>query len=273
MKRYRSPLRWPGNKFSLLPYIIPIVNSVKFKNYHEPFVGSGTVFLNIDMQHSNIYLSDANDQLINFYQQIRNNPNGLIEKLAAKFNNDDFFYKEREKIYKSKVEQAAQFYYLNRTCFSGIYRVNSKGQFNVPFGKRNNFELVDVDSIYRLHHKLKRATVICQDFNQSIKHIKKNDLVYLDPPYSSKTTDKTFLMYNENLFRWEDQIKLESFCDKIIKKGAFVILSNLYNEDIKKLFHKKLGLKLIVIERYSSVSTNITSRGLIKEMLFTNIDV
>jgi DNA adenine methylase len=266
----RSCLRWPGNKYSLLSNIIPLAESININNYHEPFLGSGTVFLNIP-NAKKIYLSDSNESLINFYLQVQNNLKRLIAKIEKKENTELFFYEERPKKYTNDIDRAAQFYYLNRTCFNGIYRVNSEGKFNVPYGHRKNFIVADVSNLQDLQNKLKDTYINCFDFKQSLKNIKSGDLVYFDPPYRSKTNSKSFLMYNENLFSWEDQIMLRDFCKKLLTKNVYIIINNLYNKEVYKLFCKELGLNSKITTRFSGVGSQQHSRGQIKEYLFTNL--
>jgi len=266
----KSPLRWPGNKFSLLPELIPIINSTTFQNYHEPFMGSASVFLNLPNSHQ-AYLSDANDNLINFYSQVQRNLGKLVSKVKEKKNNEKFFYRERATVYRGKIDKAAQFYYLNRTCFNGIYRVNSKGEFNVPYGKRVDLIVADEENLLMLREKIKGVHLCAQDFVASGANMRAGDLVYFDPPYSSKTNTKNFLMYNEKLFSWDDQIRLRNFCRELIDRDVNVIINNLYNEEVFNLFSEELGLRTITTNRYSGVGSQMSSRGQINEYLFTNI--
>ncbi len=271
-KYNRSCLRWPGNKYSLLKEIIPLINTIEVENYHEPFVGSATVFLNISVSDK-VFLSDSNESLINFYFQVQNNLEPLIEIIQGKENSEAFFYSERQKLYNCAIAKAAQFYFLNRTCFNGIYRVNSEGKFNVPYGRRYELVVADISNLNKLKEKLKGIKINSGDFTKSSKNIKAGDLVYFDPPYSSLTNTKSFLMYNETLFSWNDQVRLKDFCEKLISKDVKIILNNLYNEEVYKLFCTELGLKAKVTTRFSGVGSQQSSRGQIKEYLFTNLDL
>jgi DNA adenine methylase len=267
----RSSLRWPGNKFSLLPEILPLIESTSFKNYHEPFVGSASVFLNLS-KVQNAYLSDANENLVNFYLQVQRNLGKLILKIKEKKNNERFFYKERATTYRGKIDKAAQFYYLNRTCYNGIYRVNSKGEFNVPYGRRTELVVADEDNLLMLRERLHNVEITAQDFIKAGKNIKSGDLVYFDPPYSAKTNSKNFLMYNETLFSWNDQVRLKNFCKQLIDKDVKIIINNLYNEEVYNLFAEGLGLRTVTTNRFSGIGSQMYSRGKINEYLFTNID-
>lgn len=271
-KLQRSCLRWPGNKYSLLSEIIPLIRSTQFNNYHEPFVGSATVFLNLDRQGM-CYLSDSNSDLINFYTQVKNNLPKLIQKVMAKKNSERSYYIERQAVYRGCIERAAQFYYLNRTCFNGVYRVNSAGFFNVPYGKRKKLVVADEANLKLVRSKLKNAVLQTGDFTATNDNIQSGDLVYFDPPYSSKTNNKSFLMYNQTLFSWNDQLRLQQFCRQLMDRKVHIIMNNLYNEEVYNLFAKELCLNVIITERFSGVGSQQHSRGAIKEYLFTNIPI
>ncbi|MEQ1676175.1 MAG: Dam family site-specific DNA-(adenine-N6)-methyltransferase [Chitinophagaceae bacterium] len=266
---FRRPcLRWPGNKYSLLSKIFEFVPE-GFKNYHEPFLGSGSVFLNIEAK-GKYFLSDCSPALMNFYMQVKNNLPTFLSILSIKENTTSFYYLERERVYKTSIERAAQLYYLNRTCFNGIYRVNSYGKFNVPYGYRANFDIVDRENLTRLRNKLKRAVLNTCDFKLTDRFMKTGDFVFLDPPYSAMVNNSKFLMYNETLFSWSDQLRLQEFCRLLIKRRIRFVMTNLYNSDIFNLFGKGLKLNCTTVERISRVGSKSESRGLIKEYLFSN---
>ena len=264
----RPSLRWPGNKFSLLKELMPLF-PLSFNNYHEPFLGSASVFLNTQCLQD-VYLSDNNKDLINFYLQIKDNLKAFIEITHKKENTKSYYDVEKSIIYNIPIEKAAQFYYLNRTCFNGIYRVNSLGKFNVPYGHRENLKVVDESSLSILCNKLKNANIIHGDFYNSLEYIKPNDFVFLDPPYSAKKQSNKFNMYNDKLFIWSDQLRLKDYCAKLNKVGAKLMLANLYNDDIYQLFAKDLGLNCFFTERYSSIGSKVNSRGKYNEYFFCN---
>lgn len=264
---YQRPcLRWPGNKYSLLKVIIPLVPKT-ISNYHEPFVGSGSVFLNTSFEKK-AYLSDCNPELINFYEQVKTNLPDFLRRAKKRKNSEEAFYLERDKSYRSKIEKAAQLYYLNRTCFNGIYRINSSGKFNVPYGHRKNLQIVDAANLLLLNKKLSKANLKSCDFFETLDNIQKGDFVYIDPPYRSKIHNGNFLMYNENLFSWDDQLRLMEYCSELKRRKVRFIISNLYNEEIYNLFVKKLNLKSLTGERYSLVGATNDRRGLYKEYIF-----
>lgn len=266
---HRPCLRWPGNKYAFLKEIFELLPH-DINNYHEPFLGAASVFFNINYSGT-AYLSDRNEDLINFYRQVKNKLPSMIDILQMKKNTSEFYYAEREKTYNHKVERAAQLYYLNRTCFNGIYRVNSKGVFNVPFGKRTNFSVVDEDNLTRLKMKLRDVVLSTADFYSTIENVQKNDFIFLDPPYSSNIRNSNFLMYNDVLFSWADQVRLKEYCIELIKRKAKFIMTNLYHDDIYDLFSELKNIKCSELERFSRIGSQKHSRGLIKEYLFTNI--
>lgn len=264
----RSCLRWPGNKFSLLEKITSLFPT-EYINYHEPFLGSASVFLNIE--NPNIaYLSDSNSSLINFYQQVQNNLSELVNFILDKENSESYYYSERNKIYINPIEQAAQFYYLNRTCFNGIYRVNSLGKFNVPYGFREKLQVLDLPRLLYLNKKLNKVILNSFDFSKSLSYINQDDFIFLDPPYSAKTRNANFNMYNEKLFSWEDQIRLVSLCKSLNERNIMFMMTNLYNKEVYDLFAKELHLNTYITERYSSIGSKPQSRGNYKEYIFTN---
>ncbi len=267
-KFHRSCLRWPGNKFCLIEQLQPYFPE-KFNNYHEPFLGSGTVLFNTKFEKK-AFASDINPLLINFFDQVKNSFDDFEMLVRKKVNEEDFYYRERDVVYIDKVEQAAQFYYLNRTCFNGIFRVNSEGKFNVPFGKRKSTDIFDLTNLTRIKNRLVDIDITCADFDLSLDQVNEGDFIFLDPPYSPKASSNKFLMYNEVLFSWEDQKRLQLFCQGIIDRGATFVMTNLHNGDVHSLFAEELGLEVGVLSRYSRVGSKMADRGIIKEYIFTN---
>ena len=173
---------------------------------------------------------------MNFYNQTKFNLEALIESISRKVNSEEYFEKERVAIYLDKIERAAQFYYLNRTCFNGIYRVNQAGKFNVPYGRRSNLQVVDRNKLAELNKKLQFTTITSSDFQIDLNEVDKNSFFFLDPPYSPMVRENYFLMYNDKMFRWEDQIRLKNFCEELKERDIPFVITNLYNNDVMKLF-------------------------------------
>ncbi len=262
-------LRWTGGKNWLIKHLKTLISKIEFDTYHEPFIGGGSVFFSLETI-KNSCLSDSNSELINTYKQVRDNPKGTIDYLKDFPQNKEFYYYLREKKTRSNIEKAAKFIFLNKTSFNGIYRVNSNGTYNVPYGKRSFDYKVLSKLIYSCSYQLKNSDISCIDFSESISKIKKNDLVYLDPPYTISHNDNGFILYNEKLFSFYDQQRLAEIIKKIRDKGAYYILSNAHHPDVKKIYHK-FNDSILSLERKSMISGNNKGRDIYSEYLFTNI--
>jgi DNA adenine methylase len=265
-------LRWAGGKtwltttlFSFLP--------LNIKNYYEPFVGSGAIFFKLKSNSiiESAYLSDINIELINFYNVLKNKANLLIDELKKYKNTKTFYYQIRGKKNTSKIKRAAQFYYLNRTSFNGIYRVNLEGFYNVPYGSKIYNKLFDYELIKIISKFLKNTYFSHCDFENILKDIKKDDLIYIDPPYTTAHNNNGFIKYNQNLFSFDDQIRLSNFLKKINSLGAHYLLSNAHHKNIYDIFSKDSNT--FEIKRYSSISGNNKGRRQVLEYIFTNYEV
>lgn len=175
-------LRWAGGKSWLLNTLATIIPG-DFHNYHEPFLGGGSVFFHINPQNSS-HLSDTNDALINAYIQIRDNVEKVISILGTYKNSPEEYYRIRATKYSDKIHQAAQFIFLNRTGFNGIYRVNLAGKYNVPYGHKKYKILFEPDLFRAAQQLLKSASITACDFEDGKERITERDLVFLDPPYT-----------------------------------------------------------------------------------------
>lgn len=264
-KKKKSVIRWAGGKMWMLDQIRHMM-PIEFNNYHEPFVGGGTVFINLHCKNQ-IFISDINVELITFYNQVKTNLKGLINYLKTFNNTSEDYYRIRRLCPQLPEGMAARFYYLNRMCFNGLYRVNQKGVFNVPFGYRN-IDLIENEGLQSLHTSLQNTNIMCQDFELSLKDIKANDLVFLDPPYTVAHNKNGFREYNQKIFLWEDQERLLVMVKEIIRKRAYFIMTNAYHNSIISLY-KDIGNQY-EIERYSTISGQMNSRVKISEIIITN---
>jgi DNA adenine methylase len=260
-------LRWAGGKNWLVKDIDSIINISDFNNYHELFLGGGSIFFHLDIQ-KNTYLSDLNPSLINTYIQIRDNVEDVINVLSSYYNTEEFYYKIRPKQFKDPIERAAQFIYLNQTSFNGIYRVNLKGIYNVPYGYRKK-DFVQEEHLRIASKKLKGVSIKDGSFYDFKDNVKEGDLVFLDPPYTITHNNNGFIKYNEHLFSEEDQKGLSNFIQNIIDRGAFYILTNAAHHDIKTIFHHN---QPITLSRASLIGGKKALRGKYDEYLFTNIE-
>lgn len=259
-------VRWAGGKNWVLGTLKNFLPD-KFNNYHEPFLGGGSVFFSIKPRNIS-FLSDLNNELINAFIQIKENPITLIKHLDTFLNTENNYYKVRSNINGDPVVNAARFIFLNKTCYNGIYRVNSKGRFNVPYGHNQNVTIYEKNNLIAINKILQRSQITAHDFEISLINIQKDDLVFLDPPYTVTHTKNGFLEYNQKIFSWEDQERLADFVNNINKKGAYFILTNAVHENIVTLY-KNLG-KRFEIERYSTITSQIEKRRRISEYLFSN---
>ena len=225
-------LRWAGGKNWLIKYLGNALSELEYRQYHEPFLGGGSVFFSFG-NRTNSFLSDTNEDLVNTYIQIRDDVSAVVKKLSKYENTKDYYYWVRDS-YKprSLSAKAARFIYLNQTSFNGIYRVNLKGKYNVPYGfrKKNFFQ---PELLFEASGLLSNATIFKGDFFEGLDNIESGDLVFLDPPYTISHNHNGFLKYNESLFSLSDQIRLSQFIDELKSIGAYYILTNAAHDDVK----------------------------------------
>lgn len=255
-------VKWVGGKRSILPEIKKHFPS-NFNNYYEPFIGGGAIFF--DLGHKNSFISDLNLELITTYLVIKKDVVELINLLKKHKENhcEEYFYKIRSSQFlENPIEVAARFIYLNKTCYNGLYRVNKKNEFNAPFGRYKNPNIVDEDNLKLCHQYLKNADIKYQSYD-AIKP-KRDDLVYFDPPYHN-----TFLGYNANTFDESKQIELRIFCDQLTKKNVKFILSNSDTDFIREQY-KSYKVFEITAPRFVNCKANNRMGG--KELLILNYE-
>lgn len=261
-------IRWAGGKTWLVPHIAQLIGSISIEHYHEPFLGGGAVFFSLDTKKKS-YLSDANPQLINTYIQVRDDPERVISFFENMPNTKDDYYRIRSEITKEPTAQnAARFIYLNQTSFNGLYRVNRQGQYNVPYGYRKRE--YNVGRILVASEALRNTRIEVGDFELNRNRIMKNDLVFLDPPYTVSHNNNGFIQYNQNLFSLEDQYRLKQYIDFIKRKNAYYILSNAAHEKIREIFENDND-RVIELRRNSSIGGKFAARTAVSEYIFTNI--
>lgn len=273
-------LKWVGGKRQLLKEILPLIPN-DISTYYEPFVGGGAVLFSL--QPKKAHINDYNLELINVYKIIMNNPNDLIKILEdhEEKNNAEYFYKirqlDRTSDYKklSAVERAARIIYLNKTCYNGLYRVNQAGQFNSPYGKYRNPNIVNSPTIKALNNYFNnnQITITSGDYKDSLKNIRANTktFVYLDPPYYPLSTSSSFTGYTDNGFGEKQQIELKNECDKLNNKGIKFLLSNSSCDFIDELYKNDYNIKIIKAKRVLNSDGN--KRGEIDEVLISNYDI
>lgn len=270
-------LKWVGGKRQLLHEIIPLIPE-NVSTYVEPFVGGGAVLF--EYQPKKAVINDLNEELINVYRVIKESPDELIEVLTIHKNNNskEYFYKirslDRNENFteeNSNVERAARTIYLNKTCYNGLYRVNSKGQFNAPFGKYKNPKIVNETVIYSMskYFNNNNIKILNDDYKQALKYLRKGSFVYFDPPYLPISTSSSFTSYTENGFGYKQQVDLKEQCDKLNSRGINFLLSNSYHPDIISLY-KDYNIKVIKAKR--AINSVAEKRGEINEVLVYNYD-
>lgn len=259
-------LRWAGSKKNLLPHIIKHI-PIKYENYFEPFLGSGAVFFVLD-KSDNCFLSDSNEELINVYLQVKTNVAEIIDILQHYKIDSESYYSIRSLKPKTEAEAAARFIYLNKTCYNGLYRVNSNGDFNVPYGKRSNVDVVTRDLLLNTSTHLQNINISHLDFQETLPLINAGDFVFLDPPYVVSHNNNGFIEYNKNIFSWEDQIRLHDFVKFIDSIGAYFVLTNAAHDCIRDLYRDIC--EPLIMERFSSIGGKNSYRGIVSEFMFTN---
>lgn len=261
-------LRWAGGKTWLIKHLNTIMGNNHFNNYFEPFLGGGAVFFAL-APLDNAYLSDLNQELIDTYVSLKQNPQSVIDVLEDYENTEDFYYLIRAQQPKTRTEAAARFIYLNQTSYNGLYRVNRKGEYNVPYGYRNK-AFLERDKLLQVSRCLQNAILVCGDFDDCRDQIHEGDIVFLDPPYTVSHNNNGFIKYNQRLFSLEDQRRLSRFVDYIKEQGAFYILTNAAHHTINDIFFKENDIKH-EFTRASLIGGQNAVRGQVSEYIFTNI--
>lgn len=296
---YRPFLKWAGGKTRLIPKYISYLLPDNIKNYYEPFLGSGALFFYLANPPFSIkcsYISDINEDLINAYKCIKYQVNEVIfllkeheqlhnesaifgkENMSNNHNSKQknlYYYKIRDQVYDRDVERAARLIYLNRTCFNGLYRVNSKGKFNVPLGRYENPNICQEDLLRSASKALSVAQIEKADFKDVLNYANSfDDFVYFDPPYYPISETSYFTAYSEHSFheikdREKDQKSLRDTCEKLAKRGVKVMISNSSCKFIKDIY-SEIGFEIHTIQVARSINSNTENRGRISEFLITS---
>lgn len=229
-------LRWVGGKTRLLGAILPYVPE-KFRNYHEPFIGSGAMFFALRDRAQASFVADLNTELINLWQVVRDEPTDLLRHLQPymRRQGEDEYYVVRDESPDHHLERAARFFYLNQTSWNGLWRENRWGVFNVPWGARA-FKGISADLLASVHQALQGVVIEEADFRQAAKRARRGDFVYFDPPYLPISDTSKFAGYNGTRFRKGDLEELADLCKHLTKKGVHWIVSNRDNEHIREIF-------------------------------------
>lgn len=263
-------VKWVGGKRQLMFELLKNMPN-KYNRYFEPFIGGGALFF--ELQPDNAYISDMNEELINLYQVVGDNVDELITDLQKHDISKEYFMKirniDRTEEYQnwSDVQKASRFIYLNRTCFNGMYRVNSKGEFNVPFGYYKNPRILDENNLINCSNLLQKTEIKHADFSEILKNAKKGDFVYFDPPYVPLSETSSFTSYTKGGFDIDMQFKLRDVCDKLDSMGVKFLLSNSDTKLVNELY-RNYNIKKVFASR--QINANADGRGKITEVLVRN---
>ena len=264
-------IKWAGGKSLFVDKILEYLPPTRLINtYYEPFLGAGSVY--ISYKPGRAVLSDLNLRLIETFKKVKASPREVHAHLkrSQKLNSKDYYYSQRElfnkKVAKFSAAQAARFIYLNKACFNGIYRVNAKGEFNVPFGHRDPICIPSLEELVEISRKLKKATLLAADYTEVAKDGKKNDAFYFDPPYPPLNKSSYFTHYTKDRFGKDDQISLAKVAKTLAKKGCFVLITNADTKEIKELY-RGWFIKRIKRARVLTCSKKVRR---VQELIITN---
>jgi len=270
-------VKWAGGKRQLLTELEKNFPK-KFGTYFEPFLGGGAVLFDLLAKKPNLKcsVSDLNSDLVLAYVTIRDKLGRLIESLenhSKNYHKDStgYYYEIRKQEPKSQIEKVSRLLFLNKTCFNGLYRVNSKGKFNVPLGRYTNPNIVNRENLTTVSKFLQsdKIKISCRDFESILKDAKKGDFVYFDPPYQPVSDTANFTSYTHRDFTEDDLQRLADLANQLNSKGSHVLLSNSNTKIVKKIFSsKKWKVKEIAVNR--AINSNSQKRTGHKEVLIKN---
>ena len=269
-------VKWAGGKRQLLVHILELLPA-KYNNYYEPFIGGGALFFHLKPKNASI--NDVNTDLLAIYKTLHDKSEFakmifLLDE-HEKNHSEDYYYEVRDMDRTlgyhdlEDSEKAARLIYLNKSCFNGLYRVNSKGYFNVPFGKKDKVKTYDIENLraineYFLNHEIKISNL---DFEDAVKDAKKGDFIYFDPPYDPVDEKDSFTAYSKNNFSRKDQIRLANLYKDLNDKGVFLMLSN-HNTKLIYELYKEFNINVVKATRM--INSKSSGRGHIEEVIITN---
>lgn len=269
-------VKWAGGKRQIISSLEKHIPKI-FNTYYEPFLGGGAVLFHLLGKNPDLKctVSDLNSDLILSYITIRDKVEQLVESLEKHSNKyfadkQDYYYSVRESSPKSQVEKVSRLLFLNKTCFNGLYRVNSKGQFNVPLGRYTNPSIVNKENLLSVSKILqsKNIAIRCQDFTAILDDVRKDDFVYFDPPYQPVSKTANFTSYTKCEFTYDDLKRLAELCQKLDKKECKVLLSNSNTKEVKNLFSSVW--KVVEISANRAINSNSKKRKGHTELLIKN---
>ena len=269
----RPFLKWVGGKGQLLEQLMARVDGAgDFGRYHEPFIGGGALFFEMFRAcrlRKHAWLADNNPNLIDAYWGVKKDVERVIELLLLhkKRHSKEYYYQVRARVPKDRLKRAARIIYLNKTCYNGLYRENRKGEFNVPFGRYRNPNISDKENLRAVAEALKKARIETKHFARVLKAVKREDLVYFDPPYHPLSATASFTGYEKNGFNEGAQRELAEVFRQLDKMGVRVILSNSMTPLVRELYR---GFRVQKVLANRPVNSRADRRGKVCEALVTN---
>ncbi|MBD2122134.1 DNA adenine methylase [Trichocoleus sp. FACHB-262] len=262
----RPFLKWAGGKSQLISQYQPYFPQ-EFVTYYEPFLGGGAVFFHLLPKQA--ILTDINPELVNVYCCVRDQVEPLILRLQEhqKQHSHDYYYQVRAENPTTNLERAARLIYLNKTCFNGLYRENSKGNFNVPIGRYKNPGICNAELLRSVSLALRSTVIVIKPFEAILDCANREDFVYFDPPYYPVSSTSNFTAYSRYAFNQEHQIRLRDVFVKLASRGVKVMLSNSDCEFIRELY---AGFNIHAIAAARSINSKASKRGKITEVLVTS---
>src|SRR3989475_4169903 len=262
-------LKWAGGKAQLLKQFSPFFPK-EFGTYFEPFLGGGAVFFHLGPERA--ILSDTNPELINVFQVVRDDLELLADALERHYphrNSQPYFYRVRKQVPSelSAVQRAARTIFLNKTCYNGLWRVNAKGEFNVPFGKYKNPTLYKTENLMVAGSVLRGKILTVGDYRDICEYARKDDFVYLDPPYQPLSATSSFTGYTMEAFGESEQKELASVFRQLDQRDCKVMLSNSATDSVKNLYQ---GYRIGRVKAKRAINSQASGRGAIDELLIMN---
>ena len=273
-KQAKPFLKWVGGKRQLIDELLKGMPE-KISSYHEPFLGGGALFFELAGQKrfKKAYLSDLNPELINAYVVVQTKVEELIKSLKKHVHSKEYYYRLRSADPKNldEVARASRLIYLNKTCYNGLYRVNSKGQFNVPFGSYKNPKICDEENLRLCAEALKGVSIRLQSFDAILRSAKPKDFIYFDPPYHPVSSTANFSAYEKSGFGETEQRKLKDVFAELAHKKCLVMLSNSYSDFLLALFqHYRMKKQLQTVNATRAINSKSSARGAVREIIVRN---
>ncbi len=268
-------VKWVGGKRQLLPVITPLLPK-RITTYCEPFLGGGALLFS--RQPSTAYINDINSELINLYEVIRDHVEPLIESLEKHKNESAYFYSIRdldrdreEYLLLSNIERASRVLFLNKTCYNGLFRVNSSGEFNSPFGHYKNPNIVNAPTLRAVSNYFNTSNVIFSSYDYAtvLKNLPRGSFVYLDPPYDPVSDTANFTGYARGGFGRDEQIRLRECCDDLHRRGIKFMLSNSSTNFIKEQYS---NYNITIVQAKRAINSDATKRGEVDEVVVRNYE-